>query len=309
MPFTRARTAALALAVTLVATGCGGGAEDAATGPSDAERITIVTDTYPTAFAAQQVVGDRADVVLLTSPGVEPHDLELTPKQVAQVADADLVAFVPGMIPAVDQAAAQEAADRSVDVTADITRLPAQAHDDQVEHADESSAEHADGDPHVWMDPGNMAAMGRTIAAALTARGLGTQWDTAGLDAAMAALDEEFRAGLAACTVKPLVVSHAAFGYLADAYGFEQHGIAGLSPDAEPSPNKLAELSALVRDEGVTTVYFESLASPDAAQAIAAETGVRTAMLDPIEGNTDDQGYEAIMRANLAAIEQGQGCR
>jgi zinc transport system substrate-binding protein len=151
--------------------------------------------------------------------------------------------------------------------------------------------------------------MGRTIAAALTARGLGTQWDTAGLDAAMAALDEEFRAGLAACTVKPLVVSHAAFGYLADAYGFEQHGIAGLSPDAEPSPNKLAELSALVRDEGVTTVYFESLASPDAAQAIAAETGVRTAMLDPIEGNTDDQGYEAIMRANLAAIEQGQGCR
>jgi zinc transport system substrate-binding protein len=154
-----------------------------------------------------------------------------------------------------------------------------------------------------------MAAMGRTIAAALTARGLGSDWDTAGLDAAMTALDQEFRTGLADCAVKPLVVSHAAFGYLADAYGFQQHGIAGLSPEAEPSPKKLAEISALVRDQGVSTIYFESLASPAAARAIAAETGARTAMLDPVEGDTGGRGYEAIMRDNLAALEAGQGCR
>jgi len=269
--------------------------------PGAADRITIVTDVYPSTFAAEQVGGDRVEVVQLTSPGVEPHDLELSPAQIRQIAQADLVAYVPGLIPAVDAAVEQEAADRAVDLTTGITRLSGDGHSDDGGPARP--------DPHVWMDPRNMAAMGRAVADGLERRGLGSDWASERLDASMASLDEQFRTELASCRVRPLVVSHEAFGYLAAAYGFEQHGISGLSPEAEPSPAKMAEIAALVRDEGVRTIYFEALASPESAKAIAAETGAATAMLDPIEGSTDGLPYDQLMRRNLATLATGQVCR
>lgn len=302
------RTGLLAVgAGLLLVAGCSGPAGSGSNNPSDpsgaaTDRITIVTDVYPTSYAAQQVGGDRVEVIQLTSPGVEPHDLELTPGQIRQIAQADLVAYVPGLIPAVEQAAQQEAPDRAIDVTQGISRLQPSPDADGEQHA-------TDGDPHVWMDPRNMALMGRAVADGLTERGLGSDWATAALDSSMSTLDGQFRSRLASCSVTALVVSHEAFGYLAAAYGFEQHGISGLSPEAEPSPAKLAEIATLVRDEGVRTVYFEALAAPDAAEAIAAETGATTAMLDPIEGSTDGAAYDELMARNLDTLAAGQDCR
>jgi zinc transport system substrate-binding protein len=271
---------------------------------------------YPTTFAVQQVAGDAVEVIQLAPPGVEPHDYELTPKQVQQIADADLVAYLPGMIPAVEEAIEQEAADRAVDVTAGITRLEGHSHEEGEEHAHEEGEEHAHeegeehshegGDPHVWLDPSNVTIMGQNVADALAK--VDVTADVSGLEQDMAALDAEFSTALANCTTKPMVVNHEAFGYLAAAYGFEQVGISGLSPDAEPSAARMAEITELVKEQGVTTIYFESLASPAAAEAIAAETGATTALLDPIEGNTDDQGYVSIMQANKDALQAGQSC-
>lgn len=298
---------ALAAACLLVASGCAGTdeASPASSGSPGVERPVIVTDMYPTTFAVEQVAGDAVEIIQLAPPGVEPHDYELTPKQVQQVADADLVAYLPGMIPAVEEAIEQEAAGRAVDVTAGITRLEGHAEGEE-EHA-EDEEEHAEGgDPHVWLDPANVTAMGTNVATALA--GLGLAADTAALTTAMNALDAEFTAALESCSIPTMVVSHEAFGYLAEAYGFEQVGISGLSPEAEPSAARMAEITRLVESEGITTVYFESLVSPGAAEAIAAETGAATALLDPIEGNTDQRGYVGIMQANKDALQAGQSC-
>jgi zinc transport system substrate-binding protein len=110
-----------------------------------------------------------------------------------------------------------------------------------------------------------------------------------------------------------LVVSHAAFGYLADAYGLEQEAIAGISPETEPDPARLAELDALVRAAGVTTIFTETLASPDVARTLADEAGVATAVLNPLEGLTDEQldageDYGSVMRANLQTLRGALGC-
>jgi zinc transport system substrate-binding protein len=148
--------------------------------------------------------------------------------------------------------------------------------------------------------------MGTNVATALSS--LGLEADTVALTTAMNALHAEFRSALGSCTIPTMVVSHEAFGYLAEAYGFDQVGISGLSPEAEPSAARMAEITRLVESEGITTVYFESLVSPAAAEAIAAETGAATALLDPIEGNTDDQGYVSIMQANKDALQAGQSC-
>lgn len=291
----RRRLIALPLLAVLGSAACGSPAspDPSATGGSGERRIVVVTDMYPTTFAVGQVAGDAVDIVQLAPAGVEPHDYELTPQQLQQVAEADLVAYLPGMIPAVEEAVAQEAKDRAVDVTEGIPPL---------EQPGRSGAD----DPHVWLDPANMASMGRSVAAALTSRGLPA--DPAALEADMKQLDDELHASLGGCAITTMVVSHEAFGHLAKAYGFTQVGIAGLSPEAEPSPAKMATITDLVRSEGITTIYFESLVSPAATQTIAAETGAATALLDPVESNTDDAGYPSIMRANGRALQQGQSC-
>jgi zinc transport system substrate-binding protein len=107
------------------------------------------------------------------------------------------------------------------------------------------------------------------------------------------------------------VVSHDAFGYLGARYGLNLHPINGLSPDAEPSPAHLAELADLIESEGVTTVFSETLASPELADSLAGDLGLETAVLDPIEGlteETEDEDYLSLMRANLAALRTANDC-
>ena len=107
------------------------------------------------------------------------------------------------------------------------------------------------------------------------------------------------------------MVSHDAFGYLSR-YGIEVAPIAGLSPDAEPTPAGLAALQQLIRDDGITTVFGERLASPALTESLADDTGVDTAVLDPIEGLTDetsDDDYLSLMHQNLTALEEANGCQ
>ena len=296
------RTLVLCAATLLAVAGCASDDQTGSDSTGTSSRPVVVTDMYPTTFAVQQVAGDAVEVVQLAPAGVEPHDYELTPRQVQQIADADLVAYLPGMIPAVQDAVAQQAGDKSVDVTAGIARLEPTGGD---EH-EPSEGDHPDGDPHVWLDPANMTIMGSNVATALSKLGVAT--DAAGLSGQMSTLDDEFRTALAHCSISTMVVSHEAFGYLAHAYGFTQVGITGLSPEAEPSAARMAEITRLVESEGITTVYFETLVSPAAAESIAAETGANAVLLDPIEGNTDDKGYPALMRANAETLKTGQSC-
>ena len=107
------------------------------------------------------------------------------------------------------------------------------------------------------------------------------------------------------------MTSHAAFGYLADRYGLNQVAVGGLDPEQEPSPKRIADVATYVRQHGVTTIYFETLVSPKVARTVAAETGARTAVLDPIEGLAEGSTatYLTLMRDNLAALRSGLGCR
>lgn len=294
---------ALAALLTLGAcgsSGSGGAPDTSATGSGAAApgQVKVVAAFYPLAYAAQQVGGDAVAVTTLTPPGVEPHDLELTPSQVAQLQDADIVLYVPGFMPAVDQAVAQQAAGRAVDASAGIAPLT-------IDGA---------ADPHVWLDPENMTVIGANTATAIiranSAKTSEVQANTAAFDGRMATLNQQFSTSLSSCKVKDLVVSHAAFGYLARAYGFTQVPIAGLSPETEPSPARIAEVSDLVRNDGVTTVYYETLVDPKVAETVAKESGARTSVLDPIEGLTEgsDQTYQTLMEANLKALVAGQGC-
>ena len=278
----------LALAAPLLAA-CGGGGADAGSG------TTVVTSFYPLQYVAQRVVGDRADVVNLTQPGREPHDLELDFRQTAADADADVLLYERGFQAAVDDAVDQSDPRHVVDAA--------------------QAADLSGDDPHFWLDPTKLsqvaAAFEEQLAAADPAHRAAYARNLAGLQSDLATLDRDFRTGLAHCAISTIVVSHDAFGYLGRRYGLEVVGINGLSPDAEPSPAHIRELQDLIRSDRITTVFSERLGSPKFADSLAGDLGIRAAVLDPVEGLSDataDQDYLSLMRSNLAALEKANTC-
>lgn len=300
----RRRGGVLALAAVLGVlplAGCGAAA------PEQSGRPEVAAAFYPLAFVASRVAGDHADVVNLTRPGGEPHDLELTFTETVTVADADLVVLLGGFQPSVDETAANVAEGRVLDAASVVDLEPV--------HASAGDAhDHGDLDPHFWQDPVRMAALADAVADELSAIDPAHRDDYLAnarhLDADLSALDAEYRSGLADCELDTVVVSHDAFGYLAR-YGLHFEAINGLSPDAEPSPADLARLQDLARDEGITTIFSERLASPKLADTLAGELGVTTAVLDPVEGLSDataDEDYLSLMRTNLAALEEANRC-
>jgi zinc transport system substrate-binding protein len=294
------RFAALsALALTTALAGCAG---DAA-GGSDGEP-SVITSIYPLQYVVERVVRDQAHVVNLTDPGQESHDFELGIEQTAMLTEADAVVYLEGFQPAVDEAIAQQEPRNVLDVSESADLRPADDDAHEGEH-----------DPHFWLDPDRMADVAVAVEAALSesypdhAEEFAANLEA--LTADLATLDDDYRAALTGCERTDVVVGHDAFGYLAK-YGLELHPIAGLSPGAEPSPARLADLSEVIEETGVTTVFSEVLASPAMAETLSGELGLRTAVLDPIEGLADessDEDYVSLMQENLAALRKANGCR
>lgn len=282
-------------------TGTAPGGESRSSG--DQPGLTVVTGFYPLQYVTQRLLGPRGTVVNLTPPGAEPHDLELTPKDVAQITDSSLVIRLSGFQPAVDDAADGLPADAVLDV-APSARLDLKAEDEDG---------HTGIDPHFWLDPTRLADVADAVAARLASvdpQGAATFTANAtALRADLTALDAELRAGLGTCTSRTLVTSHEAFGYLAQRYDLRQLGIAGLSPDAEPDAGTLARITDFVKANKVTTIYHEPLVSPAVAETVARGTGAASALLDPLEGLADaSSDYFGVMRSNLGTLRTGQGC-
>ncbi len=318
MSMTRSTAVAATAAAALLLTACGGDAG----GAGSEDGVQVVAGFYPLEWVASRVGGDGVSVSSLTPPGAEAHDLELSPQDVAAVSEADLLVYLEGFQPALDEAAASEAGERAWDAgqAADLS-LSAAAHDEAAhgEEGEEHEAGHEEEgeavDPHFWLDPVRLAGVADAFSERLAEvdpdGAAGYEENAAALRADLEQLDTEMQDALAGCAVDTLVTSHDAFGYLADRYGLEVVGISGLSPSQEPSSAQLAEIADLVTERGVTTVYTETLVDPAVAETVADEAGVRTAVLDPLEGLTDEsagEDYLAVMRANLATLQEGQSC-
>lgn len=278
---------------------------------------SAVASFYPLAWVTEQVAGDAWEVTNLTQPGQEPHHLSLDIAQTAALEDADLVVLQKGMQPAVDGAVGNLDVERVIDAAEVVTLQPATqgGHDHgegDGEHADEHGED--DLDPHFWLDPLRMADLGDAVATQMAQADPEHADDftanAAALRADLEALDRDYTTGLATCQRDVAVVSHDAFGYLSR-YGIRFEAIAGLTPDAEPTAADLAHLQSEIRQYGVTTVFYERLATPKMAQALAEDVGVETAVLDPLEGLSDEtagEDYLSLMRANLDALRKANDC-
>ncbi|USY21702.1 metal ABC transporter substrate-binding protein [Nocardiopsis exhalans] len=333
------RAAALGAATLMIAAGCGTdeeAADDAATPPAEA-ALTLVTGVYPLEWLAQEIGGDSVAVVQLTEPGAEPHDLELTGRQIAEVSEADIAFYIEGLQPAVDEAVDQEAAETALNV-ADIVELrpAADAHghdedddhghdhdhdhgheDEDDEHAEEDGHDHDHGDydPHFWLDVELMTETAEALAERMgevNPDGADQYQEGAERVAAeLATIGEAYESGLASCEHREVVVGHTAFTYLTEQYGLEQIGVSGVDPDTEPSPAQIAAITDIVNERDISTIFTEPLMPAATADTIAAETGAQVEVLDPLEGVTDQSpgdDYPSIMLGNLDALSTALAC-
>lgn len=306
-----------ALAASLALTACGG----SSSADSGKDRLKVVASFYPMEFLAQQIGKEHVAVTDLTAAGVEPHDLELTAKQVGTVQKADAIVYLKGLQPTVDQAVAQSSSKHRIDATAASPLVDhhldegteADDHGGEAHGGDGHKHEGPAGDPHIWLDPTRYAAIaenvGEEFAKADPAHAEDYRKNTDELVTKLTALDQEFRAGLESATTRTFVTSHAAFGYLADHYGLTQVAINGVDPESEPTPARLAAVQKAARDNGVTTVFFETLVSPKLAETVAKDLGLKTSVLDPLEGvkDTSKDDYLTVMKRNLANLRAALG--
>ncbi len=265
-------------------------------------KLTVATTFYPLYDFATRIGGDKTAVTNITPAGSEPHDFEPSPQTLAAIQKSDVFIYNGGTFePWVDK------------FLPDYKNTAVKASDTiQLLNTQEGK------DPHFWLDP----SLAQQVVTSI--RDEFTKADPANKDAytknaadytaKLTQLDADFKNGLQTCATRTVVSSHNAFTYLAKRYNIEVIAIAGLSPEAEPSAAKLAEVSRIVKEKNIQYVFFESLVSPRLADTIAQETGAKTAIFDPIEGlSNDDQkqgkNYISIQRENLSALRTALACQ
>lgn len=301
-------------------------------------KIHIVTSFYPLAELAEQVGGDLVEVKNLVPPGAEPHDFEPSPKDILAINTADLVVvngvgFEPWaekVLPTLESKGVKvldvskvipellqptEEADHEAMTDEEDTHEHEEEHDEEEEH--EHEHEHFAYDPHFWLDPilymNQAKAMEKSLSEIAPKHAENFVKNVDAYVAQLKTLDTEFSNGLKSCKLHEIVTNHAAFGYLAKRYNLTMLPISGLSPDSEPSPKRLGELTELVKKDAIKIIFTETLMSPKVSETLAKEAGVQTMVLNPLEGLTDDEikageNYVSVMKKNLGSLRTALEC-
>lgn len=339
----RILAAACAAATALALSACTSTASSGDSSSKDGS-LTVMASFYPLKYLAEKVGGEHVSVTSLTPDGAEPHDLELSPKMVDSLSSADAVIYLAGFQSAVDEAIEQQAPKTVIDVSSAAELVEAgsdanhpaeeeeatdetqsgetEAHDHDHEGHDHEGHDHAghdhhhdmSADPHFWLDPVRMAKaatlVGDKLAEADSAHADTYKANAKALAEELTTLGDTLVTKTSKCQVKTFVTAHTAFGYLADRTGLTQVGISGLDPESSPSPARLAEIAQIAKEQGVTTIFTEALIDPKVAQTLADDLGITTAVLDPIESQTDaSKDYAAVMQANIDALTKANNCQ
>ena len=333
----RILAAACAAATALALSACTSTASSGDSSSKDGS-LTVMASFYPLKYLAEKVGGEHVSVTSLTPDGAEPHDLELSPKMVDSLSSADAVIYLAGFQSAVDEAIEQQAPKTVIDVSSAAELVEAgsdanhpaeeeateetqsgetDAHDHDHEGHDHAGHDHhhdMSADPHFWLDPVRMAKaatlVGDKLAEADSAHADTYKANAKALAEELTTLGDTLVTKTSKCQVKTFVTAHTAFGYLADRTGLTQVGISGLDPESSPSPARLAEIGQIAKEQGVTTIFTEALIDPKVAQTLADDLGITTALLDPIESQTDaSKDYAAVMQANIDALTKANNCQ
>lgn len=290
------------IVLLLVLSGCGVPSE---VPDVNGDKVSVVASFYPIAYMAGRVGGDAARVVTIVPPGIEPHDFELKPQDTVAIMKAKLFFYNGlGIEPWADKMH-DELVSKQVAVLRMTDHVPLRKLGSVV-------------DPHIWLDPVIARKITEVMVDAYIKadpsreqmyRSNGTL-----LIEELKKLDASFVSGLAICEKHDIITAHDSFGYLGDRYDITMHAIAGLSPEAEPTPRQLSALADLIEKLKIEDVFFEDLVTPKLAETLAKEAHAKVSVLHPIEGLTQQQQangstYFTQMNENLTTLRTTLTCK
>ena len=331
---TRIVAAMSALTLALGLASCSDSSVDSKGGSSG--KLKVAASFYPIQWLTQQIGGDHVDVSSVTPAGTEPHDFEISTKQIAELNKTKALFYVKGFQPSLDDAVGSLSDVSAVDLTKNVNLVhhegllehehgdkkdgEAKKEDGEKGHEDGKEHDHAEGhdhgdaaDPHFWLDPARMKRAADAIAAELSKKDPdhadAYKKNNEALQKKLDGLDKSFQTGLATCERRSIVTTHTAFGYLADRYKLSQVGLSGIDPESEPSPATLAKVKKYVQENGTTTIFTEELVSGKPAETLAKETNTVTAVLSPLESKPEKGDYQAAMTDNLTALKKALACK
>lgn len=350
--------------------------QDGSATEQTSEALNVQASFYPLEYVASKIGGDKVNVTSLTPAGSDAHNLELSPRQVTGLSEADLVLYLSGFQAAMDDAIEVSNLTHVIDA-ADYADLNGEhthdhgdhdhagdghdhaeddhdghdhdhaeddhghaedghdhdhadddhAHDDhdhaedghdhaEDDHADDGhdhGHDHSGPDPHFWLDSTRMASLADPVAQELATLDPDNaelyKKNAEAFKAEMSEIDNAYHAGLERCESNTFVTTHEAFGYLARAYDLDQQAIAGIETDTEPSPARVAEVTDMIKDLGVTVIYATSEAERSIADTMAREAGVNVELLDALATQIDpERDYHEVMESNLDLLKTGLNC-
>lgn len=315
-----------ALAVSLCCAACGTQkpkaeektAAEGLTTDSDGHKLKVMASFYPMYDFAKKVGGDKVEVTNLVPAGTEPHDWEPAATDIKKLEEADILVYNGAGMEhwTADVLESLDNKDlKTVEASQGLELMEGKAHEDEEDGekpADEHEEEGTSYDPHVWLAPLNAKIEMENIKNALVEADPQNEkyyeenYKT--YAAQFEKLDGEYQEGLAGTKSRDVIAAHEAFGYLCKAYGLNQVGIEGLSPDSEPDPARMEEIIQFAKKHQVKTIFFEELVSPKVAETIADEIGASAEVLNPLEGLSDEdleagEDYFSVMEANLNALK------
>lgn len=270
--------------------------------------IKVAASFYPLYEFAKQVAGEKAKVVNITPSGIEPHDFEPSPQDIAKIYSAKIFIFNGSGFDPWAEKIKQDLEKHGVAVI-NMT--------EHFELLQGGKDEEENLDPHIWLDPILAKEEVEIIRDELKKndprRAASYDSNAEQYLAKLSELDEKYKTGLASCAIRDAVASHAAFGYLGKRYNINIVAIAGISPEQEPSAKKLAEIAEFARGKNIKYIFFETLVSPRTADTIAKEIGAETLVFNPLEGLTEEEtaagkNYFSIMEENLEALRKAFLC-
>ena len=280
-------------------------------GSENINTIKVVASFYPLYEFALHVGSNRVTVINTTPAGTEPHDFEPTSQDIASIHAANIFLYNGSGFDPWAEKIEEELTQKGVTV------VNLSKHIDLLENQEEDYEE-SQFDPHFWLDPVLAQKEAEVIRDALIKADPVNENEykanSALLIGMLSDLDKRFQVGLASCQLREVVTSHAAFGYLANRYNFKQIGISGLSPDEEPSPQRMGEIAQLAQEKKIKYIFFETLVSPKLSETIANEIGAQTLVFNPLEGLTEEEiasgiDYTSIMEDNLNNLKIALSCQ
>jgi zinc transport system substrate-binding protein len=261
---------------------------------STSSKLQVTASFYPMYFFASQIGGNKVNVINITPSGNEPHDYDLTSKDLVKIENSKLL-ILNGLIEPWSNKITDDLKNKNTPIVIAGNKLFTST------------------DPHVWLSPTLAKIESENIASTLkTIDPLNSDYyntNEVKLEDELNILDQKYKDGLQNCATRNFVTSHAAFGYLAKDYGLNQIAVSGLSPDEEPSLKKLADVSNFAKENNIKYIFFESLVSPKLSETIANEVGAKTLVLDPIEGVKDNNTYLTLMMNNLQNLRVALQCK